>query len=167
MILGLLPKNIFMFKIISFFLLLFIETSLFAQLNSGKQSVTNNMKDDHAQLSALNHQFIQNFLHSDTVEHNKIIYKDFLCILGNGLIINRNDYMKGWAHGYELSGYTSFTMQNEQIRIFGNTALVRAETPYTIVKDGKEISSTTIYTDTYIKLDGRWWCVQVQLTPKK
>ena len=148
-------------------MLLFIGTSLFAQLNSGKQSVNNNRKDDPVQLSALNHQFIQNFLHNDTVAHNKIIYKDFVCILGNGSVINRDDYMKGWAHGYELSGYTSFTMQNEQIRIFGNSALVRAETPYTIVKDGKETSFTTIYTDTYIKLDGRWWCVQVQLTPQK
>ena len=156
-----------MLKIISFFLLLFIETSLFAQVNSGKQSVTNNMKDDHAQLSALNHQFIQNFLHNDTIAHNKIIYKDFVCILGNGSVINRDDYMKGWAHGYDTSVYRSFAMQNEFIRVFGNTALVRAETIYTIVKDGKEIMGGTIYTDTYIKLDGRWWCIQAQLTPKK
>lgn len=167
MILGLLPKIFLMLRITSFCFLLFAGTQLFAQLNSGKQSVTNKMADDHAQLSALNHQFIQNFLNNDTMAHNKIIYKDFVCILGNGSVINRDDYMKGWAHGYELSGYTSFTMQNEQIRIFGNMALVRAETPYTIVKDGKEISATTVYTDTYIKLDGRWWCVQVQLTPKK
>jgi hypothetical protein len=156
-----------MLRIISFCLLVIAGFQLSGQTNSGKQSITGTIKDDLALLSALNAQFIQNFLHNDTVAHNKIIYKDFVCIAGSGKIVNRNDYMKEWAHGYEFSDYTSFTMQNELIRIFGNTALVRAETPYTYMKDGKEISGTTIYTDTYIKVDGRWWCIQAQLTPKK
>lgn len=156
-----------MLKIISFCLITMVTTQLLAQTNLGKESMPNKLNDDHAQLSALNARFIQNFLHNDTVAHNKIIYKDFICIAGNGTVVNRNDYMKDWSHGYESSGYTSFTMRNEQIRIFGNTALIRAETPYTFVKDGKEISGATIYTDTYIKLDGRWWCIQAQLTPKK
>lgn len=83
---------------------------------------------DKEELSALNAQFIQNFLHNDTVAHNKIVYKDFTCIAGNGAVINRDDYMKGWSHGYDPGFYKSFRMQNEWIRVFGNTALVRAET---------------------------------------
>jgi hypothetical protein len=148
-------------------LLMILSTGLSAQTNSGKQSATNKTNDDLAQLSTLNAQFIQNFLHNDTVAHNKIIYKDFVCIMGNGTVVNRDDYMKGWSHGYDPSVYRSFVMQNELVRVFGNTALVRAETPYTYISNGKEISGTTIYTDTYIKLDGRWWCIQAQLTPKK
>jgi len=139
--------------------------NLFAQ--TGKQSATNKSKDDLTQLSTLNAQFIQDFLHNDTVAHNKIIYKDFVCITGNGTVVNRDDYMKGWSHGYDPSVYKSLVMQNELIRVFNNTALIRAETPYAYISNGKEISGTTIYTDTYIKLDGRWWCVQAQLTPKK
>ncbi len=127
----------------------------------------NETAEDLRQLHELNAQFIQNFLHNDTAAHNKIIYKDFVCILTNGAVIDREDYMKEWAHGYDPAIYRSFTMQHELIRVFGSTALVRAETPYTIVKDGKEISGTTIYTDTYIKVDGKWCCVQAQLTGKK
>src|SRR5262245_48179875 len=149
-----------MLKVISFFLFLFIEVSLFAQSNSGKQSVTN-MNNDHAQLSALNHQFIQNFLRNDTVAHNKIIYKDFACVVASGAIVDRDNYMKGWSHGYDPGFYKSFVMQNEFIRIFGNTALVRAETYYSFIQDGKEVFNTTVYIDTYLKIDGRWWCVQV------
>jgi len=156
-----------MLKLISFCLVTMIGTQLLSQANSGKKSIADNLNDDLVQLSALNAQFIQNFLHNDTVAHNKIIYKDFVCIAGNGVVVNRNDYMKEWAHGYDPSVYRSFTMQNQMIRIFGNTALVRAETPYTFMKDGKAISGVTIYTDTYIKLEGRWWCIQAQLTPKK
>ena len=156
-----------MLKTISCCLLIMIVSISFAQTNSGKQSLPGKLNDDISHLKELNAQFIQNFLHDDTVAHNKIIYKDFVCIAGNGKVVSREEYMKEWSHGYELSGYTSFVMQNELIRIFGNTALVRAETPYTYMKDGKEINGTTIYTDTYIKLDGRWWCIQAQLTPKK
>ncbi len=125
------------------------------------------MLNDRAQLSSLNAQFIQNFLHNDTVAHNKIIYKDFVCIVASGTVVNRSDYMKGWSHGYDPNFFKSFVMQNEFIRIFNNTALVRAETYYSFIEDGKEVYKTTIYTDTYLKIDGRWWCVQVQLTPKK
>lgn len=156
-----------MLRLISFWLLIMPGTWLFAQTSSAKEPVAGDPADDLAQLSALNARFIQNFLHNDTVSHNKIIYKDFVCIAGNGTVVNRNDYMKEWAHGYDAAGYKSFTMQNEMIRIFGNTALVRAETPYTLIKEGREISGVTVYTDTYIKVNGRWWCVQAQLTPKK
>lgn len=159
--------NNFMQKLIFLCLLVLAGPQLFSQTSATKLSVADNFNDDAAQLSALNARFIQNFLRNDTVEHNKIIHKDFVCIAANGSVVNRIDYMKGWAHDYDPGVYKSFTMQNEMIRIFGNTALVRAETPYTIVKDGKEISGSTVYTDTYIKLDGRWWCIQAQLTPKK
>jgi Domain of unknown function (DUF4440) len=156
-----------MLKFLSFCLLMIASTGLFAQTNTGQQSSKSKTNDDLAQLSALNARFIQNFLHNDTVAHNKIIYKDFVCIIGNGTVVNRDDYMKGWSHGYDAAVYRSFVMQNELIRIFGNTALVRAETPYSYISNDKEISGTTIYTDTYIKLDGRWWCIQAQLTFKK
>jgi hypothetical protein len=144
-----------------------IGAQLFSQMNSGKQSVKNKLNEDVAQLSALNHQFIQDFLHNDTIAHNKIIYKDFTCIVASGAVVNRDDYMKGWSHGYDPNFYKSFVMQNEFIRVFGNTALVRAETYYSFMQDGKEVFNTTIYSDTYLKIDGRWWCVQAQLTPKK
>lgn len=156
-----------MLKTISFCLLIMTCIPSFSQPKSGKQSVKSKLNDDVGQLSVLNVQFIQNFLHNDTVAHNKIIYKDFVCIVSNGTVVSRDDYMKGWSHGYDPSIYKSFIMQNEFIRVFGNTALVRAETPYTYLDNGKEISGTTIYTDTYIKLEGRWWCIQAQLTAKK
>ncbi|HEV8273019.1 MAG TPA: nuclear transport factor 2 family protein [Chitinophagaceae bacterium] len=156
-----------MLKMLSFCLLMIASKGLLAQTSTDQQSVTSKTNVDLVQLSALNAQFIQDFLHNDTVAHNKIIYKDFVCIIGNGTVVSRDDYMKGWSHGYDPAVYKSFVMQNELIRIFSNTALVRAETPYTYISGGKEISGITIYTDTYIKLNGRWWCIQAQLTPKK
>ncbi|HMK24715.1 MAG TPA: nuclear transport factor 2 family protein [Chitinophagaceae bacterium] len=122
---------------------------------------------DASQLSALNAQFIKNFLTQDVKAHSEIIHKDFVCIESNGAIVSREVYLKNWATDHDNSGYTSFTYTDELIRIFGNMALVRAKTVYTTNVEGKKVEGYTIYTDTYIKENGKWQCVQVQITPVK
>jgi hypothetical protein len=137
--------------------------SINAQTMHGKTAETDDLKI----LSALNAQFIKNFINQDTASHNTIIHRDFVCIQGNGIIVRREEYMKGWANGYSHSGYKTFAFTDELIRIFGNVALILSRTPYTKEVDGKIISGSSVYTDTYIKENGRWWCVQAQITPVK
>ena len=124
-------------------------------------------RTDKEILSGLNAQFIKNFINQDTVAHNEIIHKDFICIESSGVVVNREDYMKAWASDYGNGNFSSFIYVDEVIRIFGDIALVRSKTVYTRVKDGKAISGNSTYTDTYIKEDGRWWCIQAQITPIK
>jgi len=121
--------------------------------------------EDRASLSKLNALFIRNFINQDTVTHNEIIHKDFLCIENSGVIVDRQQYMRDWSHAYTQGNFTSFEITDEHIRIFGNTALVRSRTVYTRLINGHETHGNSIYTDTYIKENGRWWCVQAQITP--
>jgi len=118
-------------------------------------------------LSKLNAKFINNFVTQDTVSHNQIVHQDFVCIESSGAIVGRKEYMTGWATGYKDSGYATFKMTDEFIRIFGNMALIRSRTVYTKLKNGATINGETIYTDTYIKENGKWQCVQAQITPIK
>ena len=122
---------------------------------------------DKKTLSALNALFIQNFLKQDVKSHSGIIHPDFVCIESNGTIVSREVYLKNWATDHDNSGYTSFAYTDEHIRIFGNTALVRAKTVYTKNVNKKTVIVYTIYTDTYLKENGRWKCIQVQITPVK
>jgi len=124
-------------------------------------------KADSIELSILNARFIKNFLDQDVASHCKIIHEDFVCIESDGKIVQRDEYLKNWATDFANSGYTSFSYQDEFIRIFGSTALVRAKTVYTKKIDGRSVEGYTIYTDTYVKENGRWQCVQVQITPVK
>jgi len=124
-------------------------------------------KTDSEQLSGLNAQFIKNFINGDVRSHNEIIHKNFVCIESNGSVIDRETYMNEWATDFANSGYTSFSYGDEQIRIFGNTALVRSTTTYTKIVDRKNITGHSVYADTYIKENGRWWCVQAHITPVK
>ncbi len=138
----------------------------FICLSSFSQSIKKDDRlGDRVALSKLNAQFIKNFIAHDTVAHNEIIHKDFICIENNGQIANRKEYMKNWATDYPNGGFISFTYQDEFIRFFGDVALVRSKTVYTRIKSGKTISGNSVYTDTYLKENGRWFCIQAQITP--
>lgn len=123
------------------------------------------VKTDKAVLSELNARFIRNFIAMDTVAHNEIIHPDFVCINSDGSVSERDEYMVAWASGFMTSGYSTFSITDEEIRVFGNMALVRSKTVYTKKFNGEIVYGNSIYTDTYIKESGRWWCVQAQLTP--
>ena len=124
-------------------------------------------KTDSEQSSELNARFIKNFLNEDVESHNEIIHKNFVCIESNGSIVDRDTYMKNWATDFRNSGYTSFSYGDERIRIFGNTALVSAKTTYTKMVNGTNVTRHSVYTDTYVKENGRRWCVQAHITPVK
>jgi ketosteroid isomerase-like protein len=120
---------------------------------------------DSAELSKLNRQFIENFTRQDAARHDEIIHKDFVCIQVDGSIVGREDYIRGWSTAYTHSNYTDFSYTDESIRIFGDIALVRSKTVYTKKIGDKEVKGNSIYTDTYVKENHRWKCIQAQITP--
>jgi hypothetical protein len=117
---------------------------------------------DMDQLKKLNARFIHNFVTNDTVSHGLIIHKDFICLTSDGKYIARKEYLVSWAHGFD--GYKYWDYRNEDIKIFGNTALVHAQNKYIVVRDGKEITGMSMYTDVYVKENGHWKCVQAQIS---
>ena len=139
------------------------------QQESAAQTLCNQNQNmnDRAVLSELNAKFIENFIKQDVAAHNEIIHADFVCIESSGEIVLRGEYMLDWATAFFRSGYIAFEYSDEDIRIFGDMALVRSKTTYTKKIDGIVIKGHSIYTDTYIKENGRWWCVQAHITPVK
>jgi uncharacterized protein DUF4440 len=120
---------------------------------------------DESTLISINRQFIRNFLNNDTVEHNKIIHpSNFLFIGTNGKLLNRNEYMQAWVNGYDKTVMPEFDLEDVQVRIFDNMALIIAKTKDKKINDGEYVTGETRYTDTYVKEKGEWKCVQVQLT---
>jgi len=55
-------------------------------------------------------------------------HRDFIYISSEGKIINRDEYMKAWKHGWDDNIDKTFEYKDEVIRIFGNMALVRSNT---------------------------------------
>lgn len=118
--------------------------------------------NDLQQLKTLNATFINNFVTEDTASHSKIIHQDFVCISSDGSVTNRKDYLNWWMNGFD--GYEYWDYRDENIKIFGSTALVHSKNKYVLIRDGKEITGMSMYTDTYVKENGQWKCVQAQIT---
>ena len=136
-----------------------------AKQTKNLEMVQTTPQTDTILLSELNARFINNFINMDSTAHRELIHEDFVCINSDGSLSDRKEYLKAWASGYKTSGYSSFSITDEHIRVFGNVALVRSKTVYTKTINGEQLEGNSIYTDTYVKENGRWWCVQAQITP--
>lgn len=137
------------------FLLLFL---------SGLPNADAQTPTDMAELKKINARFIHNFVTNDAVSHDKILHDKFVCITSQGHWVNRADYLEAWKTGFDPAAYTYWDYRDEKITIIGSTALVRSVNKYVIMKNGKETTGMSQYTDTYVKENGVWKCVQAQIT---
>lgn len=118
-----------------------------------------------AELRALNARFINNFITNDVPGHDAILHERFICITPTGARVSRADYLKAWANGFDPARIPYFDYRDEKIDVFGDTALVRSTNRSVRMVDGAETVGMTMYTDTYVRQDGAWKCVQAQITP--
>lgn len=119
---------------------------------------------DLKELRALNARFIHNYVTNDVVSHDQITHPRFLHMSSAGAIVDRATYLKQWASGFDPNVVVYWDMRGERIDVFGDFALVRAVNRHVLIKDGKEVTGMSAYTDTYVREDGRWLCVQAQIT---
>ncbi len=124
-----------------------------------------NHEQDRAALSALNAKFIHNFVTCDVASHDAIIHPRFVCLSSSGSVHGRAEYLKDWATDFDPEVILYWDMRDEHIEIFGDVALVRANTKWVRRLNGEDVTGMTMYTDTYWYETDRWLCVQAQLTP--
>lgn len=119
--------------------------------------------NDLADLVRINRQFNLNWVNGDTVAHTRIIHRNFLCVLSSkASTIDRLSYMQNWAPGAAKMLYWDY--RDERIRVVGNIALVMSINVYKVRVNDKIVEKASHYTDTYLKENGQWRCVQAQLT---
>ena len=116
-------------------------------------------------LRAINAQFIDNFVANDVAAHDALLHPSFLYIRSDGSRVDRATYLEGWATGFDPEVIVYWDVRDELITVVGDVALVRSTNKETIRQGGEEVTSMSTYTDTYIFEDGRWQCVQAQITP--
>jgi hypothetical protein len=120
---------------------------------------------DLKELRALNKRFIHNFVTNDVPGHDAILHPAFTSISPTGAHIDRVAYLKYWRTGFDPKVITYWDMRDERITVLGDVALVRATNKW--VREGVSgaTAGMTCYTDTYLRENGKWLCVQAQLTP--
>src|SRR3982074_2923378 len=113
---------------------------------------------------ALNARFLHNFGTNDVRSHDAILHPGFINIWPTGQRWDRVTYLRYWATAFDPQIIVYWDVRDELITIIGDVALVRATNKHTRRRDGKEVTSMTMYTDTYLFEDGVWKCIQAQLT---
>ena len=130
------------------------------QLTPRNRQSSETMKE----LRALNARFIHNFVTNDVPSHDAILHPGFINIWPTGQRWDRATYLEYWATAFDPQVIVYWDVRDELITIIGNVALVRATNKHTRRCDGKQVTSMTMYTDTYLLEDGAWKCIQAQLT---
>jgi hypothetical protein len=115
-------------------------------------------------LRALNARFINNFITNDVPAHDAITHARFLYISTSGARVERAEYLRQWATGFDPDVILYWDVRDERIDVFGDCALVRATNKHVERIGGREVMGMTVYTDTWVREGGRWLCVQAQLT---
>lgn len=115
-------------------------------------------------LRAINAQFIENFVRNDVAAHDALLHPDFVTIQSNGERVDRATYLRHWATGFDPAVIVYWDVRDEVITIVDSVALVRSTNKQIIRRDGRDTASMSTYTDTYVYQNGRWLCIQAQIT---
>lgn len=120
--------------------------------------------DDLAQLKAINAKFIHNFVTNDVPSHDKILHEKFIHINSKGQWVDRQTYLEDWKTGFDPEKIIYWDYRDEKISIIGSAALIRSVNKCILLENGIETTGMTLYTDTYVKENGTWKCIQAQIT---
>jgi ketosteroid isomerase-like protein len=116
-------------------------------------------------LRELNARFIHNFVTNDVASHSALTHERFLHMTSKGAREGRASYLTRWSTGFDPAVIVYWDYRDERIDVFGDVALVRSTNKCVLHRDGKETTVWTTYTDTYLREDGTWRCIQAQITP--
>ncbi len=117
-----------------------------------------------AELRALNAKFIHNFVTNDVASHDAILHRDFTYVSSAGAWQDRAAYLSRWSTGFDPAVIVYWDVRDERIALAGDTALVSSVNKWTMVRDGKETTGMSFYTDTYVREGGAWKCLRAQIT---
>lgn len=109
-------------------------------------------------LQRLNAEYVEAFLKSDADWYDRHLADDFRCILPDGRMIDRAQFLADTA---QPAAMNSFVVEDATVQFEGDTAIVQARTVYE-KNDGTRGQS--LYTDVWVGRDGRWQALLAHIT---
>lgn len=113
---------------------------------------------DKTILERLNQEYVDAFMNADVEWYRKHLAEDFVVIESDGSVLNKTEFLTNAAKGPDVVDYK---LQNVDVRIYGNAALVQATGIWT-GQDGSQGMSR--YTDVYVQTVAGWKTVSAQIT---
>jgi len=99
----------------------------------------------------------------DLAALDKIWAEGYTFTNGRGEFLNKKDRMENIKRG--ATQFDSISRENEEIRVFGNTAVITGRSVMKVIYGGKESSGPYRTINVWVKMQGRWQIVANQITP--
>ena len=113
---------------------------------------------DQGRLRQLNEQYIAAVLKADVDWFGRHLADDFVCFDAEGRVFDKEAFLQHTARGPYVADYK---LENVNVRIYGETALVQATGLFTR-RDGAP--GMCRYTDVYVRTGNDWSVVSAQIT---
>ena len=115
-------------------------------------------KSDEQVLERLNREYVEAFMNADVEWYREHLADEFVVIESDGSVLNKEQFLRDTSKGPDVADYK---LHDVDIRIYGNTALVRAAGVWTRENGAMGMSR---YTDVYVRQPGGWKTVSAQIT---
>jgi len=101
-------------------------------------------------------------LHGDFATLDRMTSDDYSFITLRGELRTKAEIVKGFKSG--TFKYDSRVVSDMNVRVYGDTAIVTGRAIQKGVEDGKDYSGDYRFTRVYVKQNGRWMTVALQVT---
>ena len=98
----------------------------------------------------------------DLAALDKIWAEGYTFTNGRGEFLTKKDRMENIKSG--ATQFDSISREDEEIRVFGNTAVVTGRVVLKVIYSGKESSGPYRFINVWVKMQGRWQIVANQIT---
>jgi hypothetical protein len=139
---------------------LLLLTSTLAMIVSGQGRAQT--PDSTADVTEFEAGFSSALVRNAVQELEHYLSEDWKIVSGDGVIIDKNRFLKVIASG-DLK-HTRMTSENQTIRRYGNVALVTSHALSAGSYKTVSFETDEIGTDVIVKIHGHWVCVLTQLT---
>jgi ketosteroid isomerase-like protein len=119
-------------------------------------------KADTAELTRLSNHWDQVIVAKQEKAIADNMAEDFRIIDGHGNVENKTQFVAGVMDA-KLT-IDPYTVEDFEVRFYGDVALLSGRTLMTGTYDGEKFTSNYRYIDIYVKRDGAWKIVSVQIT---
>jgi ketosteroid isomerase-like protein len=116
------------------------------------------MRNDLAELTSLNRDYVDSVQNSDVKRFDEILAADFYCSNPDKSLVDRAGFLKQTAIPVTIKNLEAHDVR---IRVMGDFAIIHASTSYA-TPDGKPASGR--YTDCWARQNGRWLAVSAHVS---
>ncbi len=113
---------------------------------------------DKATLERLNQEYVDAFMNADVGWYQEHLAEDFVCIESDGSVLNKAQFLTNTKKGTDVVEYR---LENVDVRIYGDAALVRATGLWT--REDRSMGMSR-YIDVYVKQKEEWKTVSAQIS---